>query len=89
MVFVFFERTAHTDEIPHGENPKSQFLGRDATAKNGNRNDYGARNINFVERFPGSPPGLLIFVAQGFIGFAVSIFLSRIFLSALLNSLRN
>ena len=35
------------------------------------------------------PPGLLIFIAQGFIGFAVFIVLSLIFLSALLSSLRN
>ena len=49
----------------------------------------GAMNINFVERFPGSPPSLLIFIAQGLIGFAVFIFLSRIFLSAVQDSPRN
>ena len=50
------------------------FLGRRVLAKKGRDNSWshtkGARNINFVERFPGSPTSLLIFIAQGFIGFA-------------------
>ena len=37
----------------------------------------------------GSPPSLLILIAQGLIGFAGLIFLSLIFLSALRNSLTN